>query len=163
LILLVTSRDTEIRKQFVGEIEPGGAQSIDRFCAKQQVPQCFHGADVRFGSASADGYTKLNLRQVHRACWDDSAFGNEFAKPFLAHDDDVRGRPCAKLCRNGIGSIALRREVLCRNCNPAALLKSGNEIIIGGGKTDGSDHIELDERWRRREEGVADANERLAC
>ena len=81
--------------------------------------------NVRFGSASADGYTQLNLRQVHRACSDDSAFGNEFAKPFLAHDDDVRGRPCAKLYRNGIGSIALRREVLCRNCNPAALLKAG--------------------------------------
>jgi hypothetical protein len=55
--------------------------------------------------------------------------------------------------RYGVGSIALRGEVPCRNCNPAALLKSGNEIIIGGGKTDGIDHIELGERWRRREEG----------
>jgi glycine/D-amino acid oxidase-like deaminating enzyme len=57
------SRDSEIRKQFVSEIEPSDAQSIHRFCAKQQVPQCFHGADVRFGSAGADRYTKLNLAE----------------------------------------------------------------------------------------------------
>jgi hypothetical protein len=69
-------------------------------------------------------------------------FGKEFAEPFLAHNDDVRGRPCTKLCRNGVGSIALRGEVLCRNCNPAALLKNRNELVIGSGKTDGSDHIE---------------------
>jgi hypothetical protein len=38
------------------------------------------------------------------------AFGDEFAEPFLAHDDDVRGHPCAKLRGNGVGSIALRGE-----------------------------------------------------
>jgi hypothetical protein len=75
-----------------------------------------------------------------------AAFGEEFAEPFLAHYDGVRGHPCAELCRNGIGSTALRGEVLCRNCNPAALLKNRNEFVIGSLKTNGSDHIEQGER-----------------
>ena len=100
-----------------------------------------------------DGYTQSSLRQVYRACWDDPAFGKEFAEPFLAHNDDIRGRPCAELCRNGVRSVALRGEVLCRNCNPAALLKNRNKLVIESLKTNGSDHIELSERWCRREEG----------
>jgi hypothetical protein len=59
------------------------------------------------------------------------------------HNDDVRGRPCAELGRNRVGSITLRGEVPCRDCNPAALLKNRNELVIGSGKTLGSDHIEL--------------------
>jgi hypothetical protein len=58
-----------------------------------------------------------------------AAFGEEFAEPFLAHYDGVRGHPRAELCRNGIGSTALRGEVLCRNCNPAALLKTGTSSL----------------------------------
>jgi hypothetical protein len=71
------------------------------------------------------------------------------AEPFLTQNDDIGCRPCAELCRNGVGSTALRGEVLCRNCNPAALLKNRNELVIDSLKTDGSDHIELSERWCR--------------
>jgi hypothetical protein len=90
---------------------------------------------IGFGPTASDDMPKRSLNSTpnnptggaasminsRAANGETAAFGEEFAEPFLAHYDGVRGHPCAELCRNGIGSTALRGECFVETLIPLLL------------------------------------------